>query len=531
MKRFLSRDASDSPKRRRGLGFTLIEMLVALGVLVVAMAIVTNIFSLSAQTAAQAQAIGQIESALDSFVRQMRADLDGIDPSRSVLVVVGREQAAARTEELRQAGQYWRVLTGDPSRAGPAYDPRFDGSQRAYPPGNTARDTYGDPRADVLMFFTHRPLESTAPATGVFPNPTANASEQFQVALQRGAKVAPAQIVYGIASYTDVTLSGGNYTWSNATRHIGYAGNTYQISQFPLTDWTLARRQVLIDDVSDGVSRNSQNVPVAADLPRFNANAADWQRLLRNYAEVPGARLTTAADSVPFQFRDWLEYYNPNPGGNPRIVPQRPESYYVSPALGSPYLPTGWGNAAFGGAALYTGVLDLIYNPNDPQARQFLHVATLARNAPADLQSNRALAALPACAWFQVEFLMPEDPCNSISTPLSSQRDDMPRWVEVPPRQTYVFVRDSAENRDLIRGHVNPVNGVPTSLIGFPTPPRLATFGQVVPSGSPSYGGLNTGTNRKVRVWPYAIRITVRAFDPQGKLNEPIVRTIVHRFE
>lgn len=530
MKRFLFNDGSARQQSRAGLAFTLVEMLVALGVLVVAMAVVTNIFGISAKTAAQAQAIGQVEAALDSFVRQMRADLDGIDPSRSVLVINGRMQPAARTEELRQAGQYWRVLTGDPTRAGPAYDPRYDGSQSAYPPGTSARDQYSDPRGDVLMFFTQRPLESRAPATDTNPgNLTA-----FQAALQRGAKVAPAQIVYGLASFTDVTVNGTTYTWSNATRHIGYSGNTYRISQFPLTEWTLARRQVLIEDVSDGVSRNGQGVPTET-VPRFNANAADWLRLLRNYAEAPGTRLTTAADSVQFQFRDWLEFYGPNPRANLRVgfppYPQRLENYYVSPALGSPYNPAAWSNAAFGGAGLYPGVLGLLYNPTDPAAATFYHVATLARNVPPEIQSNQALVALRACAWFQVEFLMPEDPRNSVETPLSSQRDDMPRWVEVPPQQTYVFVPDSAENRDLIKGHVNPANGVPASLIGFPTPPRLATFGQVVPPGSPSYGGANTGANRKVRIWPYAIRITVRAFDRDGKLNEPIVRTVVHRFE
>jgi len=32
-------------------------------------------------------------------------------------------------------------------------------------------------------------------------------------------------------------------------------------------------------------------------------------------------------------------------------------------------------------------------------------------------------------------------------------------------------------------------------------------------------------------MWPYAIRITVRVFDRLGRLEQPIVRSIVHRFD
>ena len=54
---------------------------------------------------------------------------------------------------------------------------------------------------------------------------------------------------------------------------------------------------------------------------------------------------------------------------------------------------------------------------------------------------------------------------------------------------------------------------------------RLRHFALVNPAGP------NTASNRIIRLWPYAIRITVRAFDPEGRLDYPIVRALVHRFE
>lgn len=488
--------------------FTLVEMLVALGVLIVAMAVVTTIFGISAKTAAQAQAIGQIETALNSYVSQLEADLNGIDPSQSVLVIQGRRQPAAHTEELRQAGQFWRALTGDPTVNGMlSYDTRFDNSQAAYPPGATPRDQYSDPRADVLMFYTQRPLESRAPATGAFPPSPINPADQFQAALQRGTKVAPAQIMYGIASYAFGNAdASGAYVWppSANDRHIG-TGNTYRISQFPLTDWMLARRQVLIEDVSTGVPMNN-GIPSGSAPPLVSVRQT-WDRILRNYVALAGDRSRFAADSVAFPLRDWLVFFGPIPVSSPLALWKY-----------TPY-PSGLGSPA----TLVNAVLPNMYA--DAAAASAYQVATLARNPTPDIQSNQALVALPACAWFQVEFLMPEDPRNSVRTPLSSQRDDMARWVEVPPGETFAFVPDSEANRQMVTSQIDTAGNALANS-------RLSTFGAVVPQNylaSPTT--VNRGNNRNVRLWPYAIRITVRAFDREGKLNEPIIRTVIHRFD
>jgi hypothetical protein len=133
---------------------------------------------------------------------------------------------------------------------------------------------------------------------------------------------------------------------------------------------------------------------------------------------------------------------------------------------------------------------------------------------------------LPGCAWFQVEFLMPEDPRNSLyyhdpepsDSSKYSKRWDMPRWTEVEAGRTYVFIPDTAENRN----HVAQLFA--SSATGAPDG-RLRDFALVDPTGP------DTVDNRVIRMWPYAIRITVRVFDRQGRLEQPIVRSIVHRFD
>ena len=64
---------------------------------------------------------------------------------------------------------------------------------------------------------------------------------------------------------------------------------------------------------------------------------------------------------------------------------------------------------------------------------------------------------------------------------------------------------------------------------------RLDSFAQVLPpSGTTppaNYNGENSRRNRAIRMWPYAIRITIRAIDQRGRLEEPIARSVVHRFD
>ena len=149
------------------------------------------------------------------------------------------------------------------------------------------------------------------------------------------------------------------------------------------------------------------------------------------------------------------------------------------------------------------------------------HLASVIPQPAAAQRSNLGVQMLPGCAWFQVEFLMPEDPRNSIEYfdprigPLRNFRDDMPQWVEVTPGQTYIFVPDSASNRDVIASEV----------LSFPGAGRVGQFASM-----DALDPFNIDKKR-IRTWPYGIRITVRVFDPLGRLDNPIERSLIHRFD
>lgn len=547
MRRFLSRKSAIGVHR----AFSLVEMMVAVAVMIVALAVVTNVFSISSKTAATSQAISEVEAAIQRYFADLDADLRGIDTTRSVLVLQGRKQLASRTEELRQAGRRWRVLVGDPSRVptgGPnPYNPETDTAVESAFPTISPRDQFSDPRADILMFFTNNARPSRQPSGAALPNSSnPNYDDRaFQRTLQRGANASLIQVVYGHASFATPTANGNSFTWPGAQqiRHIETAdageNPATTISEIPLNKWTLAARRTLIEDISTGVALYSglstNQYPVFRDWSGAPSEAGNptafqstWDRITRSWS-APGDNF--AGDSAALRFRDLLTFLAPRENVTGAYAGLAEP---LGLALANPYGIDGWTQNANGATRQLLN--NLMYHP-DSRSQQHHHVATLSDLAAPGLASNLAMAALPGCAWFQVEFLMPEDPRNSHVSPIGSQRDDMPRWCEITNGQTYVFVPDTVQNREAIAAQVD--------LAGRPLQPgnaaggwaRLNTFGQVIPyqtnEGTWTTGAqtLDRSNNRKIRTWPYAIRITVRVFDAGGKLQEPLTRTFIHRFD
>lgn len=523
--------------RRRG--FTMVEMLVALAVLIVAMAVVTSVFTVSTRTAATSAAIAEVQSSVRSLAEQIEADLRGIDPARSVLVIAGRKQAAALTADGLAARQRYRVFVGDSTVPRfNQYAPRFDSAAESARWSNEPRDQYSDPRADILMFFTQRPCASKCPPTeSPAPNPGAlSPRQQFLASLARGAKIAPTQVVYGHAGQVAPQRQNNRWNFNAVTnvRHIetlAPAPNLPNLSSIPAAEWVLARRQVLIDDVSTGALTTGLSFFFGGNGTQAPGAGADgdngeFTRILRCYSgdrAAGGVLDRYAGDAATLRLNDYLAYLSPRTADGRTLLMSYP--YPVnggSPIAGVPPRAPAY-IQRFVNGLLFPNWSGGGYVPANR------HVATVLRETPPELQSNTALQSLPGCAWFQVEFLLPEDPRNAVESPVSGQRNDTPRWVEVPHGETYLFLPDSPENREYILSEPTQfLNAQGTVSNGS----RLGMFGQVVPPAAqnPS-GSQNTAANRRVRLWPYAIRITIRAFDGQGKLNDPIVRTIVHRFD
>ncbi|MBU0637943.1 MAG: prepilin-type N-terminal cleavage/methylation domain-containing protein [Planctomycetes bacterium] len=451
----LSQGASGRRGRR---AFTLVEMLVSLAVLTVALSVVGVVFSVTTRTATQAAAVAEVQSWVREFTLQIEEDLKYCSPANSVLVLVGRTQAAALTQEDLAAGNYYRVLKGDPTAVAGGYHPEFD---------PTVDPEYSNPRADILMFFTQRPTASQAPPA----NPKENTFGEIAAS---GAKFSPTQIVYGHAALGDTVFSGTEYSWGTGLRHIDRPdGNTQVQSLLPANRWHLARRATIIDHYAG----------------RLKFLPGVWDRILRCYTTDD----SFAGDAARLDLPDYL--------GN--------ESWgFGQPAAvqASPYQFGRWLGFSSGPGLLW----NVLYAGGDPINH---HVATVLESPPTELRSNLGVHMVPGCAWFEVEFLMPEDPRNSIEydhpvTTIEYQtRFDMARWTEVAAGQTYVFIPDTAENREQAALY------------------RPADFARLDPTGNDDLA------NKRIRMWPYALRITVRVFDPRGRLEEPIVRSIVHRFD
>ncbi|MCG3126405.1 MAG: hypothetical protein CHACPFDD_01240 [Phycisphaerae bacterium] len=457
--------------------FTLVELLVSLAVLGLALSVVGVVFSITTKTVTQAAALSESQALLRQFELQLEEDLKYCDPARSVLIIHGRTQAAGRTRDDLGIKRFWRVLTGDPGKVKGSFNAEFDAKIDA---------EYSNPRADVLSFFTMRPASSQAPPL----KPSDGASN----ILVRGAKLAPLHVVYGHAAIgVFERLADGTYAWTDDLTHIETDDNEKH-SPLPLTGWHLSRRATLIQNL---VKFSTYG------LTDFVYDKADWQRLLTCAADD-----THAGDVAEIAYAELMNQLQRYADLTP--YERSPNAKSIMKDITVPRI-----------------VNQLLY-PNNSEAQKRHHVATVAAEPPIELRSNLGVQLLGGCAWFEVEFLMPEDPRNAqsywdpreISDPTNAnRRTDMPRWTKVKDGETYVFVPDTPASREVISGLADP-NRVPNG--------RLLDFGRtdfpITPAG-------NTVANRQVRTWPYAIRVTVKVFDRNGRLSDPIERSIVHRFD
>lgn len=393
---------------RRG-AFTLIELLVSLAVLSIALTIVGVVFSAATSSAQKTAALADRQRWLQQFADELQADLRAIDPARSFLMLVGREQAAALTDDDFQAGLFYRVLTADTrSAAALDFDPEIDALDA------TSSLYYRDPRADLIAFITQRPTASAAP-----PLDMTGPGAEFLVS---GGKFSPVLTVYGHAAL-------GRRDFSSI-EHIERLTPT-DVSPIPAVDWQLARRATILLPGNDidfsGIQDNIIQCRAEDDISG-DAVFVDTDRLLAALNPYPVSlnRLTGLALSDPYDF---------------------PSGDWSVPGLDVADVIYEW---------IYAGGNDANH-----------HFATLLQEPPAEYRTNLSMQALPGCVDFKVEFLMPEDPRNSSAYvwPIPgvsdvdpndadfddyAQRWDPVRWTEIEPGETYFFVPDTAANRSLI---------------------------------------------------------------------------------
>ncbi|RME38864.1 MAG: type II secretion system protein [Planctomycetota bacterium] len=297
-------------------GFTLAELVVSIGVLVLMFALAGQVFSLSIRSSGQATAVTEISQLVRDFEQTLRADLAGVQPGRSLLLIQGNPINAYWTVEGQEADTDGRPDTGYPHEPDPEREDAF---------GNLAL-----PRADMLMFFTARKGASIAHA---------------------GVTAGLQQVVYGhavLGNYVpDPNLPSGSapaYLFQPgpdafpADETTGYP-DPLGVSRVPAEQWHLARRSVLLVPSAP---------PVDPAVPWADALGAPpddlgSDRLLRGATDVIGnfdyERLVVQPGSRAPWFLPAVF-----PAGDPfrifartRLDPQPPPS--LSRTLGSYFFP------------------------------------------------------------------------------------------------------------------------------------------------------------------------------------------------
>ncbi len=203
-----------SGRVRQYRAFSLAELVVSIGILVLMLSLVGQVFHMTVRSTGQATALTDVTQNLRAFEQTLRDDLRGVMPGRSLMLMQGNSIRAYWTRDGRE----------DDDNSNPA-----DG----YPhqPDPEREDANGHmilPRADILMFYTARKGASYLDASV-----TSN--------LQ--------QVVYG---HADVGQYVSAPNWTAAEPKYEFASamtaafSPTETEALPAQDWHLARRGTLL---------------------------------------------------------------------------------------------------------------------------------------------------------------------------------------------------------------------------------------------------------------------------------------------
>lgn len=214
-----SRVQRSIPEQARS-AFSLAELVVAIGVLVLTLALAGQVMSITVRATGQATAFTNVSQAIRALERTLRDDLSHATPGRTVLLIQGNPINAYWTTDERDADD-----DADPqTRTSLALDPERED------PADPTRRRLLPPRADMLMFFTARPASNYVPYTKIDGSPVRSVTSQVQ------------QVVYGHADLGDyVRVAPGAYT---IEQDADAFPEFPKPSPVPASRWHLARRVV-----------------------------------------------------------------------------------------------------------------------------------------------------------------------------------------------------------------------------------------------------------------------------------------------
>ncbi len=206
------------PTRQRG--FSLAELVVAIGILVLMFSLAGQVFNVTIQSTGQAKALTEVSQLLRAFEQTLREDLRQVQPGQSVILIQGNPVNAYWTREGKEADDDTNPADGYPHQSDP---------NREDDAGNMIK-----PRADVLMFFTSRKATSF-----VHPGITSNLQQVVYGHAELGEYVPPA------APGADPYVYDAGLAAFPVDTTINYPSLTLP-SPVPAERWHLSRRGVLL---------------------------------------------------------------------------------------------------------------------------------------------------------------------------------------------------------------------------------------------------------------------------------------------
>ena len=259
---------SSCTRVRPASGFSLAELVVSIGVLVLMFSLAGQVFSLTMQSTGQAKAFTEINQLLRIFEDSLREDLRNVVPGKSVMLIQANPVNAYWTIDGRDADNDGNASNGYPHTADPTREkPNGSGDMIA-------------PRADMLMFFTARKGSS-------FVDPRVSANLQ--------------QVVYGhveSGDYVDTRPPGAPdpiYAFQAGVNpafplnpSTNYASATIP-SVVPARQWHLGRRGTLL-------------VPMAIPTPNVTFSAPPGRQLTQ--ADLTNLALSGADAIGEFRFEE-----------------------------------------------------------------------------------------------------------------------------------------------------------------------------------------------------------------------------------
>ncbi len=261
----------------RRTGFTLAELIVSMGILLLMLTMAGQVMSLTVRATGQAKAFTEVHRSARIIERALREDLRHVKFGNTIMVIQGNPINAYWTQEGKEAD-----LDGDPS----------NGYLHIRDPEREAEDGSTDmaaPRADVLMFFT------TREATNYVQYNYTNVAPDQEQAIRSGVQ----QVVYGHADLIEFD-SDGDPTPDDEIERFPSDPTVYY--SLPAEGWHLARRVVHLLSAD---SPPPASVPKWADATTRNLDEDDGHPhidLLGNPAILMGKTDVMAE----FDYEQWV---------------------------------------------------------------------------------------------------------------------------------------------------------------------------------------------------------------------------------